>query len=282
MNEMVHVIDGSPVETGGVLVGFSSPNIVVVGAGGPGVNCVREVARFSGDPVEDARFLQMSRDVWGRGVTIRGYYHKHPGSMSWTSSIDHAQALKLLEQFDDDCPLLCGIFIQPSFQPELFLYVISRSNPNFERVEYEVVADDDFVVKEAQRLTPSVVETKRVDFWNQSDFQSVESVVGRERLKRDLDELKDVGWQAVVARSRDSGGFLVVAKRDHFEFKAVLPCEYPLNPPKFFMMDGSEFLALHSLSQWSSSCSLVDAFTECYSIALCPCCKRRHLAWLEE
>jgi len=279
MDAMVRVVDGSPVETGGVLVGFSEPHIVIVGAGGPGVNSIREVARFSNDPKEDYRILREYRNFYGCGVTIQGDFHKHPGCMIHTSGTDHNTAVKILKMLDDDRPLLVGIFIQPSSTPELFLYVISRANPNFESAQYEVIPDDDDVVKEAQRSTPSVLEVpKQVDFWNQESFQSVESVVGRERLKQDLKQLKEADWHAVFGRSRDSGVCFVVAKRDHFEFKAELPREYPLNPPKIFTMSGSEFLDLHSLCQWSSSSSLLDAFTECYSVVLCPCCKRRHLA----
>lgn len=279
MDSMLKVVDGSPVETGGVLVGFSSPNIVVVGAGGPGKDSIREITRFSNDPKEDYRILREFRKTNGYGVVVVGGYHLHPGSMKWTSSIDLEQALEILKKFNDDTPLLVGIFIQPSSTPELFLYVISRSKPAFELVEYQVVSDDDDVVLEARRSTPSVLEIpEQVDFWNQESFQSVESVVGRERLKQDLKELKEVDWQAVLGRSRHSGACFVSAKRDRFEFKAVLPCEYPLNPPKLFLMDGTQFFDLHSLSQWSSSSSLLDVFTECYSIVLCPCCKRRHLS----
>lgn len=289
MDSMVRVVDGSPVETGGILVGFSQPQIVIVGAGGPGENSIREVARFSNDPKEDYRILMEFRKSYGESVRSIGGFHKHPGCMIHTSSIDHTQALKILAQFNDDSPLLVGIFIQPSGAPEFFLYVISRANPNFERVAFEVVADDDAVVTEAQRLTPSMLQVKQQDFWNQEDFQSVQSVVGRERLKHDLEQLKESGWQAHVGRSRNlsiselsgklpgSGECFVVAKRDHFEFKAELPREYPLNPPKFFMIDGTQFVDLHSLSQWSSSSSLLDAFTECYAIVLCQCCQRRHL-----
>jgi len=277
MSTMRSVVDGSPVETGGVMVGFSEPLPTVVAAGLPGPNAIKEAARFVGDPQEDRRCLERARRIQGNGIGINGYYHLHPGSMGETSCIDHGQGLSLLKQFDDDRSLLVGIFIRPSGPPQFFLYEMCRAHPVFTPATYEVVADNDPVVLTAQRVSPAAVDVKQQGFWDTEQFQCVENPVGRAHIQQDLAALREAGWQTMVNRSRTTATAFVVAKRDRFEVRAQLPREYPLNPPRMLSLDGRAFLDLPSLRQWSSACSLIDAFTECYAILLCPCCQRRHL-----
>lgn len=215
MQTMCDVVSDSPVETGGVMVGYLIP-VVVVAAGGPGPRAVREPTRFSGDPEEDHRCLDEARRTFGEGVVVLGYYHLHPPGMDQPSATDLHQARELLAHFADDKVLLVGIFTQTAVSrgPLLFLYTISRSESSFTRVEFDIITASDAVVAEARRRSPAVIRPNHQGFWDDIAFRFIENPVGKAAIQRDMAHLRDAGWTAHLTRSRANGHIILLAKRD--------------------------------------------------------------------
>lgn len=280
---MLREVRGSPVETGGVMVGIADPPIIVE-AGSGGKNAIREAARFSGDTEADRACLERARRKHGEQISITGYFHKHPQGMSGWSGQDLSQAREITREFDDGKLVLVGIFTEKGHDPEprLFLYGISSPDGELESVEYEVVPDDDASVRNALAKAVVIPEIKDSDFWSDSAFRFYENPIGRDRLRQELDELRQRGWTVTVGRVGRETGLRVQAKRRGKSLEARLPREYPINPPRLFLNGQGELIGLDFLRQWNSDRSLADLFQLGALVVTCPRCRRQHLVEQKE
>lgn len=82
---------GYPLETGGVLVGFTSEDqrrLVISAASGPGPRAKHETWRFTPDAEFQSDFVRRHYEVSNRVHSYLGDWHTHPGGVAKLSRID--------------------------------------------------------------------------------------------------------------------------------------------------------------------------------------------------
>lgn len=268
----------SRVETGGIMLGIPDPPVVVA-AGAGGQNAVREAARFSGDVAEDRRQLAEARKRFGPQVSTVGYYHKHPRGMNGFSSIDLRQARDLVNHFGDGKLLLVGIFAEgcPGPRARLFLFGIRDPNGTLKPLDYDVIPDSDPRIREAIDRAPVVPDVKQSAFWNDPGFTFYTNPIGKERIRREVQQLKAQQWEAMVFRHPSDSGLRIAITIVGLTIEAVLPREYPLAPPRVLLKGEGELRGLQCLQEWNSDRSLVEVFRSAIGVCTCAACRRRYL-----
>jgi hypothetical protein len=273
----------SPMETGGVLVGLAEPPIVLA-AGKPGENSVRNSVLFKGDVAADRECLMYARKMFGDKVYVVGYWHKHPAGMTVFSGQDLHQARESASGFGDGKPLLVLILTEGPDTRELrtYPYVLHNIEDDLHSVKYEVVAIEDSRIQEALRKAPAMPDVHQGGFWDLEDFQFFQNAVGKAWLQDDLDRVRKAGWEITVGRAKKDGLLVATFIRGGRALQGRFPREFPLNPPRLFSSDRREFVELRSLREWSSSRSLVEVLEECIEVLTCPRCSRIHVIGKEK
>lgn len=192
---------------------------------------------------------------------------------------DTQQAREFSRVFGDGKLLLVAIFsvIGLEEEPRLFLYGLCRPNEELMPVAYEIVKDDDERVHNAIVSAPVVPDVEDTDFWSDEDFSFYKNSVGRDRLQDELDELRRKDWAVEVYRRHRDPELRVAILTNGHKIEAVLPREYPLNPPRLFVKGAGELLHLEPLRQWNSGRSMIEVVQLAVRVLGCPECRRRHL-----
>jgi hypothetical protein len=273
----------SPVETGGVLVGLAEPAIVLA-AGKPGENSVRNAVLFKGDVAADGECLMHARKVFGDKVHVVGYWHKHPAGMTVFSGQDLHQARESASGFGDGKPLLVIILTEESSRGRLgtYPYMLRNAQDTLRPIVHEAIDVDDPRIQEALRKAPAMPDLHQGGFWDLAEFQFFQNAVGKAWLQQDLDRVRKAGWEVTVGRAKKDGLLVATFVRAGRTLQGRFPRECPLNPPRMFSSDRREFAELRALREWSSSRSLVEVLAECVEVLTCPRCARIHLIGKEK
>lgn len=258
------------VETGGVLLGIADPPVIVE-AGTGGEHAIRQLSQFSGDAEWDRRCLDRARARHGKSIGIAGYYHSHPaGSSGGFSDTDLAQARKLVEHFGDGKPLLVCIWARacrwlgrPHDDFRLSAYGIRSRDGTLEPLHFEVVDDQGECVREAISQAPLIPGENDSDFWSDERFVFYENRIGRQRIRQELQELRDRGWDICAYRIPGDRGLRLRCTNAWIAIEALLPREYPLNPPRLFVGSSTQELpALPTQQVWNSDRFLFELLDE--------------------
>lgn len=258
------------VETGGVLLGIADPPVIVE-AGAGGEDAIRQLSQFSGDVEWDRQCLDRARERHGKTIGIAGYYHSHPaGSSGDFSGRDLAQAKTLVTHFGDGKPLLVCIWardcrwfgLNPHFR--LSLYGIRSRESTLEPLDFEVVFDRDERVRKAISKAPIIPGENDLDFWSDDRFVFYENRIGRQRIRQELQELRNKGWDVCAYRIPGDRGLRLRCTNGKIAIEARLPREYPLNPPRLFVM-AAGLRPLPTQHVWNSDRSLFELIDDAVS-----------------
>lgn len=252
-------------ETGGVLCGTADGSAIVF-AGGPGPRARCSHVSFENDPVHDAQMLLEARRSFGDTADVNGLWHWHPFDMPFFSGTDRATARAVQGLFASPRPLLIGIVCPKGLSgaPKLHLFRWRRESAREEVVDFEIVSPKDPRIGVLMAsATASVDATPSYgDYWQNEQFQFYKTHRGRARIRRELQELKALGFQVQTFQAYPSLHLAIVAVCDLGPIKIVCPPEYPLNPPRIFAPNRHEFM-LATLQQWSSDRRLAHVVQEC-------------------
>jgi hypothetical protein len=277
-NTIVSVSRRCLVETGGVLVGILGNPLVIVAAGQPGANAIHHSIRFTTDPTADMECLSTWRRVYGLVIEVLGWYHKHH-YLQEPSGGDRHQVRQLREDFKDNRPIIMGIVSESGlFRKELKLRFFGLDT-NGDQIEYDwqIIPNDSPEIEKAIQSVPPKPDIKDTNFWNDPEFQFYKNQVGRERICRDIQQLKRYGWNTLVCRSKTNESMILQVTNNHGNLQLFIPPEYPLNPPTVSACDNKRMVKLKTLSEWNSMMTLMDVITEADQIQNCPICRSRHL-----
>jgi proteasome lid subunit RPN8/RPN11 len=265
------------VETGGILVGTLQP-ITIVDAGSPGENAIHRAAQFTSDPETDKAHLAQAREQFGEQIRLVGWWHKHPAGFIRPSSGDCSQAMQLAGEYNDGLPVLMGIVNRPRksvrHKTTLHLYSI---DPEGELMEYEwkLISCSNNELLDAIRKAPIAPELTAKNYWTDSDFQFYLNPIGRERIKRELKDLKKAGWYVQTARRKQDKALVLDTLMGLNKLCLVLPPEFPINPPTVFTAEGRQFMGLETLSQWNSHHRLSEVVAEAAAVLRCSRCSKQ-------
>jgi len=270
----------SDVETGGILIGILEPVIIIINAGCPGDNAVRRVTQFTSDPQADQICLANAHQMYGDCVVPMGWWHKHPAGFNKPSFGDCQQIHQLTQDYADGKPVFMGIVNQiPALMRQkttLHLYSVDPDD-NIVESPWNLISNKNPVFIQALNKAPIRPPAKHSDYWADNNFQSYLNPVGRERIKKEVENLRLDGWQVTTGRHPQDKVLILELAKDSTALRLVLAPEFPLNPPCIFTPDGRCFQGLHSLDQWNSQKMLVEVAAEAMMVSQCSRCSRQCL-----
>jgi len=240
-------------ETGGLLIGPSKTPIGIR-ATGAGNFAKSSFVAYTNDSDYDNRVLQEAIKEFNGRVKLLGYWHKHPGNMSYPSSGDLATAqgiVKRNEQEGDKRPVFFIITNVVDGEVKLYCYMLD-DNKEFVQVAVKIIDDNSKEIEKTLDAEPVIIQPRTMDFWSDADFQFYLTKYGYERLQSDVDELRTNGYDI---KAYTKGQLCLVIKKDNEAIMCMPPPEYPLNPPRFFK--GTDEIK-YTLPIWNSSFRMVD------------------------
>lgn len=261
------------VETGGSLSGYRRRRVVDL-ATGPGPKAMKRACMFSADVEYQQQALEeATRQSNGRARLV-GYWHRHPGNMGHPSSGDQAQAREIADGFskgDEACNLVAVITTvkREARKVAVHTYVFNPRSQKLEPAKTVFVSDDDPIVARAREAESCVLATRKSDLFNELGFRFHETLMGKERLRSEVEALEAHGFGVSVSkRKRDARALIVVECPNGKKLIVVPPIEYPLNPPRVFELPhGNEWLGSFcpvTLS-WNSDRRIIDLLrSECH------------------
>jgi len=199
--------------------------------------------------------LNEASEKYNGKLKLVGYWHKHPGEMSQPSSIDLATAQEIIKdrKKEGDSRLMFFI-ITNVINNEVKFYCYILNCNRFVSVPIEIIEDDSPEIDRALRNEPVIIQTKSTNFWDNIGFQFYTTPAGNERLQKEVGNLKLKGHE-VKAYVKDT--LRLVIRKDEILI-ALLPPEYPLNPPRLFK---GETEIDYQIPNWNSTFTLVDVLS---------------------
>jgi len=240
-------------ESGGLVIGTCKIPIGIR-ATKSGIFAKASFVSYTNDSDYDNKVLQETIKEFNGRVKLLGYWHKHPGSMSYPSSGDLATArgiVKRNEQEGDKRPVFFMITNVIAGDVKLYCYMLDDSK-GFVPVDVKIIDDNSKEIEKTLSAEPVIIQPKTMDFWSDVDFQFYMTKCGYERLQSDVDELRTNGYDV---KAYTKGQLYLVIKKDNETITCMPPCEYPLNPPRFFK--GKDEIK-YSLPIWNSSFRIID------------------------
>jgi len=244
-------------ETGGILIGALKKQIVVK-ASKPGERATLGCTHYTNDSYHDNEILKEAIDEFKGRIKLVGYWHKHPDSMSRPSTIDLHTAQHIVERNEstDKRPVFFIITNVVKDEVKLYGYSLKRGQKEFSCVTVRIIEDDSEEVQNALCHEPVIIQSRKMDFWNDLDFQSYLTKVGNKRIKEEVNELQSNGYVVKVFMKEQ---LLLVIRMEKTTLLCVLPPEYPLNPPRLFENHAKEKAEIqYCVRFWNSTCRIVD------------------------
>jgi len=268
------------VETGGVLVGTLEP-LTIVAAGSPGPNATHRPAQFTSDPAADQACLTEARRQYGEQITVCGWWHKHPAGLTTPSGGDCHQARQLMNEYADGQPVLIGIVNhEPRLtrnRTTLHVYSIDRAG-TFTEQPWKLVGSKDGRLLDAMKKAPRRPDLKPTDYWRDKDFQSYLNPLGRDRINREIRQLREAGWNVETGRRTVDQSLVLNLRSGSTALRLLLPPEFPLNPPVALTAEGERLVKLLTSWGWNSQSCLLDVAVEAADILRCARCRTRCVA----
>jgi len=243
---------GCAAETGGHLIGpLREPIVVQVTTAGPAAK--KSNASYTNDALYDNEILQQVITTYGGRVKSMGSWHKHPGKMSHPSLQDLHTAQEIVKRIEksDNRPVYFIITNVAGNEVELFAYSLKHDQQTFDGISIKIIEDESEEIQNALNIEPVLIQPKKLDFWNDHDFQSPLTKVGNERLKLEIEDLTSQGYRVKVY-TKDQ--FYLVIKKNE-TITCALPSEYPLNPPRIF--NGNREMK-YCMPIWNSTFRITD------------------------
>ncbi|MGB3479912.1 MAG: hypothetical protein WBB67_12220 [bacterium] len=240
-------------ETGGILIGTLRQPIVIK-TSRAGSLADLSTCSYSNDAAHDNKYLQTAMREYNGKVKLVGYWHKHPGSMSQLSAMDTETARGIIRRAEgqgDHRPVFFMITNVVGNDVKLYCYMF-KEHSGVAVVAIKLIDDNSPEIKKALKLEPSIIQQKKINFWDDPGFQFYLTKTGSERLQQEVDELKSHGFE-VKAYAREHL-YLTLSKHKETMI-CVLPPEYPLNPPRLFR--GKDEID-YRLPIWNSSMGIID------------------------
>lgn len=230
------------VETGGILVGTDEHTVTDLIPSGERAH--RTVASYALDVDHLQPLLDRACDA---GRRFLGVWHVHPQGVSRLSEIDRATARAMLRD--------------PEYRlARVLLPLTTRTSKGFE-TRFFVAEGDEARIREVDSLTirasARVVSSKG----SGGDMQHIQHGHGQTRVVNDTETLVSKGWMVSV---RDlPRNQAIRCEQRGVVLWAVLPPEYPLNPPDIFVEEDGRLAVvphqeLPETRVWSSQRSLVE------------------------
>ncbi len=269
------------VETGGVLIGTFGDTITIVAAGIAGENAVHHATSFTSDAVADKACLKQTRKIYGNRVEPLGWWHKHPPGYSRPSDGDCRQVRQLAAEYNDGKPVLMGIVNRKdgAIAKRTFLHIYSIDNDNsIIEHNWKLIRSNNKELLDAIRQAPVKADTVLTNYWTDENFQAYLNPIGRERIKRDIEKLKDSGWQVQTALLKQENLLVLDLSNNRTGLRMILPPEFPLNPPTILTGDGRIFHSLKTVSRWNSQNSLTQIAVEASAVVNCSRCSKHHIS----
>lgn len=274
---IIKTATGSPVETGGILVGTLEPSVVILQAGEPGENAIKRATSFTSDAQSDSNCLKRIRQLYGAAVVPVGWWHKHPSDFDRPSSGDCGQVRKLSDRYNDGRPVLMGIVnnVQRTFRYKTTLKLFSiDSADKLQQHNWKLVNKKSKDLLDILSRAPKIAGTRQCSYWTDPDFRSYVNPIGRQRIQRDILELKNRHWQVQQLRSRHDQMLILNLSNDHCDLKLIFPPEYPINPPAILTGNGNAIHGIKTIYTWNSQTNLADIANEAVEILMCSKCRR--------
>lgn len=229
-------------ETGTVLVGTQeSDGFTVTDAIGPGPKAKRSWGSFSPDVDYVNMELQRIRSL--KTVDFLGVHHLHPGDMHYPSGGDKTQAIEMLTDPDYKIngKLLCFISIKNGKSVVLHPYLMTKENPVFKPIKYEII--NDLNLSKANR-TGNTLSVWACD------------KASTKRLADELKSIEEMLNSKPIVKIIKNGLTAIEIEKIVF----VLPNEYPLNPPRIFIRKRKRLkeVILGEQMRWSSTFDILE------------------------
>ena len=251
------------VETGGILVGVFGEQWAIVNAGKSGANSFHHAVQYTSDAQRDTLCLQNANEKFGDNILPLGWWHKHPGNFDKPSGGDCIQVRKLAAEYNDGKPVLMGIVnryqSKGRIKTTLKFYSLNQQGQLMEH-PWRLVSSSNPELQAAIK-SPHKPNVRNTEFWQNEDFQFYLNPIGRQRIKKEIRQLKDAGWHVTTSRKKTSGVMVMDITDGLREITLKLPPEYPLNPPIVFTGE-YEIDSLDSLVRWNSLRNLLTIATE--------------------
>ncbi len=267
------------VETGGVLIGTLGDPITIVAAGFSGDNSVHHATSFTSDSQADRECLENARKKYGNGVVVAGWWHKHPSGMETPSMGDCRQVQLLAEEYNDGKPVLMGIVNKSigfaSSKLSLRFFTLGSGNQLLQHSWQGVCGSNKELLK-AISDAPQKTEICETEFWKNPDFQFYLNPIGHDRIVREVNSLKQAGWQIITTRRKSDQVMILGLTKGSIQLHFELPPEFPINPPAVFT-GGNHLVGLEVLRAWNSQCSLMILAQHVEKIVNCEYCRKHFL-----
>ena len=200
-------------------------------------------------------------------------WHVHPMYLPSLSSTDTNSCREILK--DSDHSYLQGLpLILITFQSNRLMHVpfwitLNGHRLNIEDADLEIVSPRDKRITRALRghdyvpldtLRTSKTDTRRVQ---PSAALPLFASITPERLKAETTEMKDLIGVTPSLKKICSGCQCLEVKTEEHTLVAVLPPEFPINPPSCFVRsDGSAFEEFFPTRPWNSFFRIADIFQQ--------------------
>ncbi len=250
-----------PVETGGILVGsFDERMTMIIAAGESGINSIHHAVQYTSDAESDGNCLEEARKKFGDKIIPVGWWHKHPGGMDMPSSGDCIQVQKLATEYNDGKPILMAIVNRDEskrrIKTSLKFYSLS-SDGKLLKHGWKLVKSNDENLLAVINAMPGRPEINNAEFWRNEDFQFYLNYIGRKRIRDEIRQLKNAGWNVVTMRGKSSGILTMEVTDGKLKISFRFPPEYPLNPPTVKVEDRGKRWP-KNVPNWNSLKTLSD------------------------
>ena len=260
-------------ETVGSLIGIQDQNLAtILYATPPGPNACRSHARVKTDPVYQNHCLNLLQNHYDkRGVCLlyQADWHHHPMPFPQLSQQDLDQCFEILT--DPDFSYLQGLpIILTTYQRDALVYLgfwvtLNRGYVNVMPAHVEVLSHEDPHIENILRCNPYISFS---DLNNNSNsdsndkYRATGQCVTLERLSQEIKALRSVVTTGYGFRRTPGGLHCLWAKIDDAVFYAVLPPEFPLNPPACFLVSSAVVKEVIPRLTWNSCARIGDIVEE--------------------
>ena len=149
-------------------------------------------------------------------------------------------------------------------------YILCCSDDTLQPWDIKVVKRNNPCIQTALENAPEIPDLKEGGFWDSPDFCFYQNAIGIDYIRRNIQELKDRGWQVTIGRSKHNRQLIgTFVWKDSVIIRACFPKEFPINPPSLFDVAHNEIMGLNTLAQWNSDRSLFEVLDECIGMLEC-------------
>lgn len=269
-----------PTETGGILIGPAGSQVITEFI--PSGQAARRSYAMYEQTQADVDYLNGElRKRQANGLEFQGYIHRHPGQFDRPSGTDLDTARDVLTSpsysLNGRMWMAIVTWQGRSWRPakrsfKVDFYEVSLhadGTVSCRREDHEEIEDGDprtntRCAQNARGRAADEGDTPYESVARERDWYFLKTLGGRNVLWKEVEDLKTAGY-SVQVKILDGFACLEIMLPDDRVLAAFLPDEYPLAPPRIFMLhddDRQDELTVAAFSRWSSLFSIKEILDE--------------------